>query len=68
MATIANEVYASAPRDPLAPAGVNPCAYTAALDTVRIPEGFHNLRMSAQNHIGTTGEHIHEHSRVAEES
>jgi hypothetical protein len=34
MATIAAEVYDNSPADPLAPAGVNPCTFSSALDTV----------------------------------
>jgi hypothetical protein len=34
MATIAAEVYDLGPADPLAPAGVNPCTFSSALDTV----------------------------------
>lgn len=34
MATIAKEVYDTVPPDPLAPAGVNPCTFSSALDTV----------------------------------
>ncbi|PVF98362.1 hypothetical protein CPB86DRAFT_825740 [Serendipita vermifera] len=49
MATIANEVYASAPRDPLAPAGVNPCGYTAALDTVQLANTFMSIAESLKN-------------------
>ncbi|PVF92927.1 hypothetical protein CPB86DRAFT_144289 [Serendipita vermifera] len=49
MAAIANEVYASAPRDPLAPAGVNPCGYTAALDTVQLANTFMSIAESLKN-------------------
>jgi hypothetical protein len=36
MATIAGEVYDNGPADPLAPAGVNPCTFSSALDTVSL--------------------------------
>jgi len=35
MTAIAREIYDSAPPDPLIPAGINPCSFSAALDTVR---------------------------------
>lgn len=34
MTQIATETYDSAPPDPLLPAGVNPCSFHSALDTV----------------------------------
>ncbi|KIM22917.1 hypothetical protein M408DRAFT_332686 [Serendipita vermifera MAFF 305830] len=49
MATIAKEVYDTAPADPLAPTGVNPCSFTSALDTVQLASTFLSLAESLKN-------------------
>ncbi|PVF91137.1 hypothetical protein CPB86DRAFT_409853 [Serendipita vermifera] len=49
IATVAGEVYESAPPDPLAPVGVNPCTYTSALSTVQLANTFMNIAESLKN-------------------
>ncbi|KIM24947.1 hypothetical protein M408DRAFT_331430 [Serendipita vermifera MAFF 305830] len=45
MVAVAGEVYAAAPRDPLAPPG-NPCTFSAALDTIQLADTFMSIAAS----------------------
>ncbi|KAF8589359.1 hypothetical protein K439DRAFT_1628794 [Ramaria rubella] len=53
MATIALEVYNTAPRDPLAPPGAGACSYTEAIDTIRLAETFLGFAASLQKQRGS---------------
>ncbi|KAG8710301.1 hypothetical protein FRC08_017344 [Ceratobasidium sp. 394] len=48
MANIAQNVYASAPRDPLTAARGNPCAYSNAIDSIQLANTFLGIANSLQ--------------------
>ncbi|KAG8836422.1 hypothetical protein FRC18_011419 [Serendipita sp. 400] len=49
MSTIANEVYATAPRDPLVPPGGTPCSFNEAIDTIQLTTTFLGIAESLRN-------------------
>lgn len=49
MTQIATETYDSAPPDPLLPAGVNPCSFHSALDTVQLANTYLSIAESLGN-------------------
>ncbi|CCA69193.1 hypothetical protein PIIN_03093 [Serendipita indica DSM 11827] len=49
MTQIATEIYDSAPPDPLLPAGVNPCSFHSALDTVQLANTYLSIAESLGN-------------------
>ncbi|KIM19570.1 hypothetical protein M408DRAFT_203176 [Serendipita vermifera MAFF 305830] len=49
MTAIAHDIYETAPPDPLVPAGTNPCAFSAALDTVQLAKTYLSIADSLGN-------------------
>lgn len=49
MAAIADEVYATAPRDPLAPPVGSACTFSNAVDTIQLASTFMSIAQSLQN-------------------
>lgn len=64
MAAIADEVYAAAPKDPLAPSGFKACTYASALDTA---SHFNHFNVLPNVPTDSVGEHLHEHCRIPQE-